>query len=68
MSHIGNRASLDSKKWGQVGVFVRTNDHDGADTSVRWYGRVRTKPVTGAFVRGKGCEGGFFCVRKSLFM
>ena len=35
ISHIGNRAPLVSKKWGQVPIFVRTNDHDGADTSVR---------------------------------
>ena len=34
--------SLCAKKCRQVPVFVRTNDYDGADTSVRWCGRVRT--------------------------
>ena len=68
ISHIGNHAPLVSKKWGQVPVFVRTNDYDGADTSVRWCGRVRTKPITGAFDRGNRCGRWFFRVRKGIIV
>ena len=68
ISHIENHAPSGSKKWGQVVVFVRTRRYDGADTSVRWCGHVRTKPIIGAFDREKEGEGCFFYVRNGVIM
>ncbi|WP_157948143.1 hypothetical protein [Bacteroides sp. Marseille-P3684] len=51
-----------------MAVFVRTNDYDGADTSVRWCGRVRTKPITGASDGENGFGGWFFYVIKSVIV
>ena len=68
ISHLRNHTPLCAKKCRQVPVFVRTNDYDGADTSVRWCGRVRTKPITGAFDRSDGYEGCLFRVRNGIIM